>query len=81
MMPGDKPISRSRAVKRETVLVLSLAGGGVFRTLAPSLHARTQADVLRDFLGTETRMQAVGEKDWLVEVLPAAGAVHARRDG
>jgi RNA 3'-terminal phosphate cyclase (ATP) len=57
----------------QLLLPFALAGGGAFRTLAPSLHAQTQADVIRTFLGNETRMKAVGEKNWLVEVLSERG--------
>jgi RNA 3'-terminal phosphate cyclase (ATP) len=35
----------------QLVLLLALAGGGHFRTLAPSGHARTQLDVIQRFLG------------------------------
>ena len=30
---------------------MALAGGGVFRTIAPTRHARTNADVIRQFTG------------------------------
>ena len=56
----------------QLLLPLAHAGGGAFRTMAPSLHARTQADVIRMFLETEIRMEKIGDLDWLVEVSTAA---------
>ena len=35
----------------QLVLLLALAGGGSFRTLAPTLHTRTQLAVIERFLG------------------------------
>lgn len=57
----------------QLLLPFALAGGGVFRTLKPSLHAQTQAEVIRTFLGTETRMQEISERVWQVEVSPERG--------
>jgi len=37
----------------QLVLLLALAGEGAFRTTTPTMHTRTQLDVLRRFLGTE----------------------------
>jgi len=59
----------------QLLLPLALAGGGTFRSLAPSAHARTQADVIRRFLGVETRMCAVSDRAWQFEVV--RGAVRA----
>ena len=56
----------------QLLLPLALAGGGAFRTMEPSLHARTQADVIRMFLGTEIRMEKIGDLDWLVAVSTGA---------
>lgn len=52
----------------QLLLPLALAGGGMFRSMQPSSHARTQAEVIRTFLGTETRMTPVSEKVWQFEV-------------
>lgn len=52
----------------QLLLPLALAGGGAFRTMDPSLHARTQAEVIRMFLGTEIRSSREGEGDWRVAV-------------
>lgn len=54
----------------QLLLPLAMAGGGAFRALAPSLHTRTQAEVIRTFLGTSTRMTPTSpdERAWHVEV-------------
>ena len=52
----------------QLLMPLALAGGGAFRSLEPSLHARTQADVIRAFLGVDTRMEPVAGAVWHVEV-------------
>jgi RNA 3'-terminal phosphate cyclase (ATP) len=52
----------------QLLLPLALAGGGAFRSLPPSSHTRTQADVIRAFLGVETRMQEISEHVWEFEV-------------
>ena len=52
----------------QLLLPMALAGGGVFRSLEPSLHGRTQAGVIREFLGVEVRMGKVEEGGWVFEV-------------
>lgn len=52
----------------QLLLPMALAGGGSFRTLAPSSHARTQAEVIRTFLGVETRMTAETDGAWRFEI-------------
>jgi len=45
----------------------ALSGGGAFRTMKPSLHAETQATVIRMFLGIETRMTQSGA-GWHIQI-------------
>jgi RNA 3'-terminal phosphate cyclase (ATP) len=52
----------------QLLLPMALAGGGSYRSLAPTLHTRTQAEVLRTFLGSETRMRQEDGKAWLIEI-------------
>jgi len=52
----------------QLLLPLALAGGGVFRTLEPSSHTRTNLEVLRTFLQLEVRMEELGTDDWRVEL-------------
>ena len=43
----------------QLLLPLALAGSGAFRSLGPSSHVRTQAEVIGLFLGTETRIEPI----------------------
>jgi len=52
----------------QLLLPLALAGGGAFRSLRPSSHAHTQAEVIHTFLGIETKMSQVTDKAWHIEV-------------
>lgn len=53
----------------QLLIPMALAGGGVFRTVAPSLHTRTNAQVIEQFLPVEFTMREDGGA-WLVEVRP-----------
>jgi RNA 3'-terminal phosphate cyclase (ATP) len=44
------------------------SGGGTFRTLALTPHARTHLDILRQFLGLEARVEETGADDCLVRI-------------
>jgi hypothetical protein len=50
------------------MLPLALLSGGRYRTLAASLHARTNAEVVNLFLPGAVRFEERGPADWLVEV-------------
>ncbi|HET6611207.1 MAG TPA: RNA 3'-terminal phosphate cyclase [Kofleriaceae bacterium] len=52
----------------QLLLPFAMAGGGSFRTLEPSSHTKTQADVIRTFLGCEIRMERIDPKTWHLEV-------------
>ena len=54
----------------QLLLPLAVGGGGVFRTLAPSPHARTNLEVIRRFLPLEARLEERGPDDWLVALEP-----------
>jgi RNA 3'-terminal phosphate cyclase (ATP) len=47
---------------------MALAGGGSFRTLAPTLHLTTNAEVIRLFLPVEVKMLKRAPNDWEVRV-------------
>lgn len=56
----------------QLLLPMAMAGGGAFRTLAPSQHTKTNAAVIERFLPvsfafTETRSEG-GIRDWIVSV-------------
>ncbi len=43
-------------------------GGGTFRTVALTPHARTHLDILRQFLGLEAKVEQAGANNWLVRI-------------
>ena len=53
----------------QLLLPLSLAGAGAFHSTEPSSHSRTQAEVIRTFIGLQTRMIRSSEALWRFEVL------------
>jgi RNA 3'-terminal phosphate cyclase (ATP) len=48
----------------QLMLPLALAGGGRFRTLPPTSHARTNAEVIRLFLDREPVFRDLGDGTW-----------------
>ena len=52
----------------QLLLPLSLAGGGAFRTLAPTAHTRTNAEVIRAFLEVPIAFEQAADGTWIVAV-------------
>lgn len=52
----------------QLLLPMALGKGGKFLSVAPSMHTRTHAEVLKAFLGTNVRMEQVTELSWMIEV-------------
>ncbi len=52
----------------QLLLPMALAGGGSFRTLAPTRHMTTNAEVIRQFLPVEVTMRELGKNDWEIRV-------------
>lgn len=52
----------------QLLLPLALAGYGEFTTVKPSRHARTNAEVIRQFLGTRVDFIEAADGPWRVEV-------------
>jgi RNA 3'-terminal phosphate cyclase (ATP) len=52
----------------QLLLPMALGGGGTFRTMAPTLHTRTHAEVIEAFLGTRIAIEDAGERGWRVTV-------------
>jgi RNA 3'-terminal phosphate cyclase (ATP) len=52
----------------QLLLPMALAGGGSFRTVAPSSHARTQMALLERLLGAKTTVEDAGGGAFVVEV-------------
>jgi RNA 3'-terminal phosphate cyclase (ATP) len=62
----------------QLLLPMALAGAGSFRTLAPTGHTITNAEVIRRFLPVEVTMRELANNDWEIRVegrpTKAAGA-------
>jgi RNA 3'-terminal phosphate cyclase (ATP) len=52
----------------QLLLPMAMAGGGSFRTLAPSRHMTTNADVIRRFLPVDVTMRECARNDWEIRV-------------
>jgi RNA 3'-terminal phosphate cyclase (ATP) len=52
----------------QLLLPMAMAGGGSFRTLAPSRHMTTNADVISRFLPVEVIMREYDRNDWEIRV-------------
>ncbi|MBK8258694.1 MAG: RNA 3'-terminal phosphate cyclase [Polyangiaceae bacterium] len=52
----------------QLLLPMVLAGSGAFRTVEPSSHTTTQADLLRKILGAKIRFVKDGEQSHVVEI-------------
>lgn len=67
LLAHDVPVGEHTA--DQLLLLCALAGGGRYRTVAPSLHTTTNADVIRRFLPVDIRFVDDGAT-WVVEVGP-----------
>jgi RNA 3'-terminal phosphate cyclase (ATP) len=52
----------------QLLIPLAMAGGGRFRTVAPSRHTRTNADIVRRFMDTDVSFTELLPAQWCVEV-------------
>jgi RNA 3'-terminal phosphate cyclase (ATP) len=57
----------------QLLLPMALAGGGSFRTLAPTRHMTTNAEVIRLFLPIEVIMRETGRNCWEIKVEKVPG--------
>lgn len=57
----------------QLLLPMALGGGGTFRTVAPTSHTRTHAELLRTFLGAEIAIVPDGERSFRVTVPARSG--------
>ncbi len=53
----------------QLLLPMALAGSGEFTTTEPSMHSRSNAEVIQRFLPVRIVMEAMGEKLWRVTVV------------
>ena len=57
-LAADVPVGAHLA--DQLLMPMALAGGGTFRTMAPTAHTKTNADVIRQFLDTSIRIDGEG---------------------
>ena len=65
-LSADVPVSAHLA--DQLLIPMALAGGGMFRTLAPSRHTMTNIEVIQEFLDVEITAQRGEKGDWEIEV-------------
>lgn len=65
-LKADVPVGEHLA--DQLLLPLALAGSGSYRTLPLSLHARTQVELIPEFLGVRIGVEEEGEGRWRVGV-------------
>jgi RNA 3'-terminal phosphate cyclase (ATP) len=63
---ADVPVGRHLA--DQLLLPMALAGGGAFRTVVPSLHTRTQIDLLGRLLGARVALTDEGSGAFRIDV-------------
>jgi RNA 3'-terminal phosphate cyclase (ATP) len=61
-LASDAPVGPHLA--DQLMLPLALAGGGGFRTVAPTEHARTQLAVIGRFLQVNAALTPLGDGSW-----------------
>jgi len=71
LLAVDVPIDEHLA--DQLLVPLALAGGGSFRTTTPSLHTRTNAEIVQRWLPVEIELRDEGSGAWRVDVRPRAG--------
>ena len=54
----------------QLLVPMALGGGGTFDTSEPTLHATTQIDLVRWFLGTEIELARIDERRWRFTIPP-----------
>ena len=63
-------VAVSEHLADQVLLPLALAGGGSFTTTEPSLHTRTNAEVICAVLGTEFDVEELGSDRFRVRIQP-----------
>lgn len=71
-MAADVPVDQHLA--DQLLLPLALAGGGSFRTVEPSLHTRTNAEIVQCWLPVSIAITDEGSGRWRVDVRPGSGS-------
>jgi RNA 3'-terminal phosphate cyclase (ATP) len=65
-LAADVPVGQHLA--DQLLIPMVLAGGGVFRSLAPSRHTETNIDVIRRFMDVDIRCEEIASDDWRISI-------------
>ncbi|MCB9784016.1 MAG: RNA 3'-terminal phosphate cyclase, partial [Candidatus Omnitrophica bacterium] len=65
-LESDVPVGLHLA--DQLLIPLAMAGGGAYRTLAPTAHTKTNIEVVRRFLDVGIRMQKERENAYRIEI-------------
>lgn len=65
-LEADVPVGPHLA--DQLIVPMAAGGGGAFVTVDPTLHTRTQAELVRRFTGRSVKMERVSEERWRIEV-------------
>ena len=63
---ANVPVGRYLA--DQLLIPMALAGGGKFRTLAPTRHTMTNVDIIKKFLDAEIEINEYGRNRWEIEI-------------
>jgi RNA 3'-terminal phosphate cyclase (ATP) len=69
-LANDAPIGEHLA--DQLLIPLALAGGGTLRTIEPSRHTRTNADVIEQFLPVRVAFDCAAGTTWTIKVVAGA---------
>jgi RNA 3'-terminal phosphate cyclase (ATP) len=65
-LKSEAPVGRFLA--DQLLIPMALAGGGKFRTLAPSNHTRTNIEVVKMFLDVNVKCEEKEKDLWEIEI-------------
>jgi RNA 3'-terminal phosphate cyclase (ATP) len=57
-----------RYLADQLLIPMALAGGGKFRTLSPTKHTITNAEVIKKFIDVEIAMNEYDQNRWEIEI-------------
>ncbi len=57
-----------RYLADQLLVPMALAGGGKFRTLSPTKHTTTNAEIIKKFLGVEIAMNEYDQNKWEIKI-------------
>jgi len=65
-LASNVPVGRYLA--DQLLVPMAMAGGGKFRTLSPTNHTTTNAEIIKKFLDVEIEMNERSQNQWEIEI-------------